>query len=152
MSPKYEPLTRYLDDQPADEAVALTYEELAALVGGLPASAADQKSWWGNTWGHSHGAAWLQAGRKVTAVHLGDHVVFSPADAATGTPPPAKRNGSGGGLPPVANGVDALQAVLERAGYPTVVHAVAAHTLFFRPATVAQTGGEPMKSALFSSL
>jgi len=34
--------------------------------------------------------------------------------------------------------------VLERAGYPTVVHAVAAHTLFLHPATVAQTGGEPM--------
>lgn len=37
------------------------------------------------------------------------------------------------------NGIDALRRVVERAGYPTVAHAVAAHAVFLHPKTVAQT-------------
>jgi len=43
------------------------------------------------------------------------------------------------------DGVDALTALLvERASYPSVVAAVAEHTVFLHPETVAQTGGKAL--------
>lgn len=143
MAGKYEALSQYLDEQPADEPVSLTFDEVYCLIGGLPPSATAHRPWWGNTWGNPQAAAWLRAGRKVTEVQLGRHVVFSPADADTGPPRPRQSSGQWG-LPVVADGVVALREILERAGYPSVIQAVAAHTLFLHPDTVAQAEPEPM--------
>lgn len=41
----------------------------------------------------------------------------------------------------ILDGVDNLHSVLVRAGYSSVVAAVAEHTVFLHPATVAQTNG-----------
>jgi hypothetical protein len=49
---------------------------------------------------------------------------------------------------PLADGVEALKRLLERAGYPSVVAAVAEHTIFLPTETVAQTGG----AALFRTI
>src|SRR5579875_2338163 len=145
MAAKYELLTRHLEDQPADEPVSLSFDQLARLVGGLPASAATYRSWWGDTWSNPHAAAWLRAGRKITAVQPGYHVVFSRADADTDAPPRATTGAGGGtGWAPIADGVAALGAALRQAGYPSVVHAVAAHTVFLHPDTVAQATGEAL--------
>jgi hypothetical protein len=82
MRPKYEPLQRRLEEAPADEPVSLTFDEIGALIGGLPPSSSG-RTWWGNTTNESRSQAksWLGAGRRVMEVRLGDTVVFSPADA-----------------------------------------------------------------------
>lgn len=137
----YEALTEYLGSQPADESVSLTIPEIDELVGGLPPSSAG-RTWWANTRGHSQSRAWMRAGRRVSEVRLLEAVVFSPADAAiaeesTITRPTMKKQA-------VLDGVSALSAFAERAGYASIVDAVAAHTIFLHPDTVAQTGGEPL--------
>lgn len=153
MPPKYEPLTRYLEAQPADEVVRLALTEIARLVGGLPPSSA-QRTWWANTDRHSQAVGWLQAGRRVVQVRPGNLVVFSPSAGrsvvgatSTRTSSPARTTqvatGSRG-LPQVADGVAALERVLGAAGFPSIVAAVAAHTVFLHPDTVAQTGGQPL--------
>jgi hypothetical protein len=48
----------------------------------------------------------------------------------------------------VLDGVESLRVLLERAGYPSITAAVAEHTVFLPPETVAQTGG----SALFPTV
>jgi hypothetical protein len=44
----------------------------------------------------------------------------------------------------ILDGSRALDEVLRRAGYPSVLHAVAEHTVFLHPDTVTQTNGEPV--------
>ncbi len=44
----------------------------------------------------------------------------------------------------VLDGVQALSTMLQRAGYPTAMHAVAAHSIFVHPETVAQTNGQAL--------
>ncbi len=60
-----------------------------------------------------------------------------PANFVVGEP--ASRPGSGRSK--ILDGTAALAAVIERAGWPTVAGAVAAHALLLDPATVTQTGG-----------
>lgn len=59
---KYDPLFRLLGR--ADAPVSLTFTEVDELIGGLPASARDHPSWWGNTVNesHVHANAWVSAG------------------------------------------------------------------------------------------
>jgi hypothetical protein len=145
MPSKYDPLRRFLEAQPADEPVSLTLDEITALVGALPPSSATSM-WWSNTVGHSQALAWLQAGRRAIELRLGDAVVFSPVSVQITTPSfrGRPRDNTGRGLHPVMDGVGVLDKVLRAAGYPTIVSAVAAHTLFLHPDTVAQTHGQPL--------
>lgn len=46
--------------------------------------------------------------------------------------------------PAIMNGHEALTALVTRAGYPSLEAAVAAHTLFLHPSTVAQTHGKAL--------
>ena len=48
------------------------------------------------------------------------------------------------GYEQILDGVEALEDVLERAGYRTVLEAVAGHTVFLHPETVEQTYGEAL--------
>ena len=50
----------------------LTFEEVAALVGGLPRSAYRYPQWWENEQrgAHVQAPAWLTVGRHVTSVDL----------------------------------------------------------------------------------
>ena len=142
MPPKHEPLQRTLEHRPADEAVSLTMTEIAELVGGLLPSS-DLPTWWANSQGHVQARSWLQAGRRVQVVRPDDEVVFS---AASRVVPPARPNPAtlgARGRAQIANGVTALDQMFLAAGYPSITAAVAAHTVFLHPATVAQTHGSP---------
>ena len=141
MASKYEPLLRQLEAAPADEPVSLTFTELDELVGGLPPSAREHRPWWANTITHnrSQPKAWLGAGRRVTEVRMGEAVVFSPADAEPVMRPPGRRSTSA-----ILDGVEALASMIERAGYGSVIEAVAAQTVFLHPDTVAQTDGKAL--------
>ena len=135
---KYGELTQFLEDMPPDEPVSLTLAELEEIVGTLPPSSSG-RTWWANTEGHSQALAWLQAGRRVTEIRLGEAVVFSPVGVVVG-------DSRGGALKaqPVMDGVRALAHFAERAGYPSVIALVAENTLFLHPETVAQTEGKPL--------
>jgi hypothetical protein len=54
------------------------------------------------------------------------------------------RTTKGRGASVILDGAQLLQRLLERAGYPSVAHAVAEHAVFLHPDTVAQTKGEPV--------
>ena len=146
MTSKYEPLRKALESAPDDEPVSLTFAEFDELVGGLPASARDHRPWWGNTFSHNrpHALAWMSLGRRVSEVRLGDAVVFSPADAEAEVPGATSSAPRRSGSPAILDGVSALAAVLERADYETVLHAVAAHTVFLHPDTVDQSKGRAL--------
>lgn len=134
MTPKYRPLTAWLRGIDEDE-VTVALAELDELVDRLPQSARTySSSWWGNTAGRPHGDAWLSAGWRVKSVNVtSDSVTFARGVAIR---PPAI------GRPPVMNGRQALEHLLEQAGYPTIETAVAAHTVFLHPDTVAQAAGK----------
>ena len=65
---KYDPLFEHLC-RAGNGPVEMTFDEVAALVGGLPPSAARQ-AWWGNEreGRHVQAHAWLNAGREVESV------------------------------------------------------------------------------------
>jgi len=65
---KYDPLRDSLRAAPDD--IEWTFDDVADLVGGLPASARDYPAWWGNEHTHVQSAAWLSAGYKVESVDL----------------------------------------------------------------------------------
>jgi hypothetical protein len=44
----------------------------------------------------------------------------------------------------VMDGASALDVVLRQAGYRSILHAVARHTVFLHPSVVAQSGGQPL--------
>jgi hypothetical protein len=114
--------------------VSLSFLEIEGVIGArLPASAHKNRSWWGNTVRSPQGAAWMRAGWMLASVALPD----GPATFVVGEP--VARPGSG--RDKILDGTAALVAVIERAGWPTVAAAVAAHVVFLDPATVAQTGG-----------
>lgn len=144
-SPKYNRLRLALEAAPSDEPVSFTFAELDTLIGGLLPSARVHRPWWGNTFSPNrpHALAWMSLGRRVTEVRLGDAVVFSPADAPTEAQDTARRAKSRP-TPVVLDGVGALAAMLKRANYETVMHAVAAHTVFLHPDTVDQTKGKAL--------
>ena len=65
---KYDPLFEHLC-RAGNGPVEMTFDEVAALVGGLPPSATRQ-AWWANEreGRHVQAHAWLNAGREVEAV------------------------------------------------------------------------------------
>lgn len=85
----------------------------------------------------------MSTGRRVTEVRLGAAVVFSPADAPTEAPTAEGAAAPKHAVQPILDGVATLEEVLiERAHYASVLHAVANHTVFLHPDTVAQTKGK----------
>lgn len=117
--------------------VTLTFGELARVVGGLPASARTHRSWWGNTSNPNqvHAAAWVNAGWMVKNVDLASQSVTF----ATGKPDTRPQRSD---VLVDPDGAAQLAAVLTSAGYPSTMHAVAAHTTMLHPAVVAQTSGQ----------
>ncbi len=131
MASKYDPLRRHLEQEADDEPVSLTLNELVELVGDLPPSSATRE-WWANTAGHSQAQAWLQAGRRVTDVRLGEAITFSPAGQPALLPSPGRGST---GLNPVMDGVKVLETTITQVNYNSVVAAVAANALFLHPET-----------------
>lgn len=68
---KYDPLGRALRAaaERGQDVVDLDFEQVAALVGGLPASAYTYPTWWANN-SHSHALAWRDAGYHVQSFSL----------------------------------------------------------------------------------
>lgn len=66
---KYDALARHLDEVSADT-VTMSFDEVAALVGGLPPSARDHQAWWANEESGSHvqARAWMGSGWRVDSV------------------------------------------------------------------------------------
>ena len=150
---KYDPISEFL--RGATSPVTLKFAELDRLVGGLPPSARNHRSWWGNTHHemHVHAKAWVSVGWVVADLDLhAERVTFargvvderprlsSTVWRATGRPRPRSSSGP--------DGAAQLAVVLKQAGYPTTLHAVAAHTSMLDPAVVAQTQGQ----AVFASV
>lgn len=76
---KYEPLKRHLEGAYDRDELRLTFGEIEAVLGfALPRSAREHQAWWSNTRiGHTHAAAWLDAGWKTSALDLaGRRVTF----------------------------------------------------------------------------
>ena len=71
--PKYEALKDHLMARGGAEAT-MTFAELEAITGTLPASARNHRVWWGNHAGNSQ-AAWLRAGWKVDILDMSQEVV-----------------------------------------------------------------------------
>jgi hypothetical protein len=140
MPGKYEPLTAFLRTVPADEEVGLDLRVLDGMVSGLPPNARTS-AWWANTSGHPQALAWLSVGRRARVDLVAGRVVFSPsgvvAVSVRGAPSATR-------MAPIMNGITALDAVIQRAGYQSVAAAVAEHTVFLHPKTVEQTGGAPV--------
>jgi hypothetical protein len=137
MPGKYDALTSYLAAQPPDEDVVIELDALGAMIGGLPPSSSGP-TWWANTAGHSQAQAWLVTGRRVR--RLGTTIIFTPASTSTmpAQPRPTFR------ATQILDGVAGLDDVLRRAGYSSIVAAVAEHTVFLDPTTVQQSGGHPI--------
>ncbi len=57
---KYAPLLLFLKKKDASQ-VMMRYDEIAALVGGLPKSASLHRAWWGNHEGNSQAQGWMPA-------------------------------------------------------------------------------------------
>jgi len=73
---KYDALRERL--QRGAEPVSLTFDAIADLVGGLPASAYRHDAWWANDATHVQARAWLDAARTITRVdRSGQQVRFS---------------------------------------------------------------------------
>ena len=68
---KYDPLFEHLC-RAGDDALEMTFDEIGALVGGLPASATRYPAWWANegAGGHVQAQSWMNAGREVESVDL----------------------------------------------------------------------------------
>jgi hypothetical protein len=76
---KYEPLKRHLESASRQGALRLDFAKIEDVLGfALPRSAYAHQAWWSNTRaGHSHAAAWLDAGWKTAELDLaGRNVSF----------------------------------------------------------------------------
>lgn len=76
---KYEVLKRHLEGAYDREELRMAFDEIEAVLGfALPRSAREHQAWWSNTRiGHTHAAAWLDAGWKTSALDLaGRRVTF----------------------------------------------------------------------------
>lgn len=75
--PKYDPLFEFLC-RAGDAPVEMTFDDVGALVGGLPRSAGDHLVWWSNEalgGRHVQSVAWMNAGRQVDNVDLARRIV-----------------------------------------------------------------------------
>ena len=84
---KYDDLAKYLAAVDGT-AVTMEFAEVDAVVGGLPPSAREYRTWWGNSRRQSQSKAWLAAGWRVDAVNLtSETVTFARTDAGAGFAP-----------------------------------------------------------------
>ena len=139
MPAKYAPLTEYLRGIQEQE-VVVDFATLGGMVGGLPPSSAYQ-AWWANTRGNTQAQAWLAVGRRARVDLASGTVVFSISGLDTNLDPRPRTMARS---PIVLDGISALDSVLRRAGYASTAAAVAEHTVFIDPRSVAQTGGRPV--------
>jgi hypothetical protein len=86
---RYDPLRHHLASQ-RSSVVRLTFAEVEALVGPLPASATRYPAWWANDRSHTQAAAWLDAGWRVEGIRLGRWAQFT-RSAAAQRPVPSQR-------------------------------------------------------------
>lgn len=76
---KYGPLKRYLQAARGVDQLRMAFDEIEGVLGfALPRSAREHQAWWSNTRiGHTHAAAWLDAGWKTSGLELaGRRVTF----------------------------------------------------------------------------
>ncbi|MEX1263849.1 MAG: DUF6884 domain-containing protein [Actinomycetota bacterium] len=66
---KYAPLATYLAGNPAGW-LDVGFDEIDALVSGLPTSAHRHRAWWANDATHSQAHGWLDAGWRVATVDM----------------------------------------------------------------------------------
>jgi hypothetical protein len=132
MAKKYDSFSRWLRDLDAAE-ITTTFAEIDVLVNSLPPSARADRTWWGNSARNSQAAAWIAAGWIVESVDIATETVrFRRGE-------PAVRGRTGRDA--ILDGSAALDQFVRRAGWSSVESAVAAHTIFLHPRTVAQTKG-----------
>lgn len=82
---KYDPLRDHLASVTDRAVVRMTFNEIAGLVGSLPASAWQHREWWSNEADGTHvqAGAWRDAGWRVMIVDQRDEwVEFEPAPSA----------------------------------------------------------------------
>jgi hypothetical protein len=79
---KYSPLAAYLAAQRA-AAVKMAFADLEALVGPLPSSARNHRSWWANDRHHAQARSWLSAGWRASRVDLSAGIVILDRYAAS---------------------------------------------------------------------
>ncbi len=72
---RYQAIAARLTAARADS-VTLPVDEIDSLVGGLPAVAHKQTTWWANDAAHAQARSWLDVGFKVAAVDPGGAVRF----------------------------------------------------------------------------
>lgn len=94
---KYDPLLKYLEEQPDSELLELSFEEIEAILdASLPGSARSMRAWWANT-GTAQGRAWQKAGWLVDDVDFQNQlVVFRPARITYRVSPVRKSQGWSG--------------------------------------------------------
>jgi hypothetical protein len=114
--------------------ITVEFDDLDRMVGGLPTSAS-LRAWWANS-GQAQSKAWIEAGWIVAGVSLASREVTFRRGR-----PVARR---GVGRMEILDGAVALETTLKRAGFASVVAAVAGHAVFLDPATVAQTRGQAL--------
>src|SRR5450759_3912887 len=149
MAAKYEPLARLLTAS-HPQPVTLSFDAVDRLIGGLPPSARGYREWWGNRSNPAGGqsAAWIDEGYLVERVRLGVDVTFVVAAGPRPVRVPRAPAQAKSRLRPILDGIDQLTEVLRRAGYPSIVAAVAEHSVFLHPETVAQAKG----AAIFATV
>ena len=83
---KYAPLKHHLEGRFATSETPMSFREVEAVLGfPLPVSARKHQAWWSNTrHGHSHAAAWLDAGWRTANLDLAREAVTFIKDAASG--------------------------------------------------------------------
>lgn len=147
---KYLALQKYLEAQNPGLSISLTLAEIDAIVGGLPNSASKFRPWWANTYS-TQGKGWMNAGRRVDTVNMGEDVIFSevgrsdPMELIVGKSSTKLRRRSAArnfAKQEISDGVIALEKLILEAGYSSIVEVVSANTYFLHPDTVAQTEGK----------
>ena len=82
---RWSALTDYLTH--ADDTCRLTWDELGAIVGDLPASASRHRAWWSGD--RPHVRSWRAAGFRVAEVSMGHDVTFVRDGSALAVPSPS---------------------------------------------------------------
>ena len=116
---KYTPLRQFLERQPPEVEVSLTVDQIADMIGGLP-PAAMGRTWWANSTSPTHVQArsWMEAGRRISKVRMGEWVVFSAATTSAMQEESVstfRRSNGPRVVDSILDGVAALNEVLKRA-------------------------------------